>query len=157
MICDALQSKLGRETMGWRCQMSGEERLTHETLQRDRSPEELADALTDEECQSLAALEGAPKTVAELALASMPIAMRTWVETYGLAVFGERGEATITNDGWKVIGLAALRAKPIPDLSVEDLTVDVSAALANLPSPAISAELPAGAARLRKLLTKRIR
>lgn len=82
---------------------------------------EAVEHMPDEVLQSLAALAGAPKGVAELAFNAFPGGTQDWLITYGLAV-DAGGQLQITDLGRDAIELAAARCpEPYADVAVGDL------------------------------------
>jgi hypothetical protein len=106
--------------------------------------EKLVSHLTDDEVQSLAALEGAPVGIAELAVATMPAAMRQWAKVYGIAAI-EDTTAKLTDLGWQVIEEAARRCpSPYSEVSIESIEQSITDAVARLPAAAVFTRLPGG-------------
>jgi hypothetical protein len=93
---------------------------------------EAVEHMPAEVLQSLAALAGAPKGVAELAFNAFPGGTQDWLITYGLAAEAE-GQLRITDLGREAIEVAAARCpEPYADVAVGDLVESTRAGLEKL-------------------------
>jgi hypothetical protein len=98
--------------------------------------EELISHLTTKDIEALAALEGAPHGVAELAFASFPPGLQQWALTYGLAVRDDESRMKLSQTGWRMIELASERIEaPFADLSLNELVKEAHDSVESLPRP----------------------
>jgi hypothetical protein len=105
----------------------------------------MLDRLAEEEIESLAALYGAPRGIAELAIKTFPLGTRMWALTYELAVEDPTTkEISLTDEGWRLAELAAARVRqPFADVTFSDVMAEGWAAIDELPKPAVDIKLGA--------------
>lgn len=97
-----------------------------------RTPEEVAEALADDELRAVAALQGIPRAVAEAIANGWGRGTRIWASAYGLVEQDRYDELKLTPFGLAVISAAAERCPdPYGHVSLDEVTSQARASIAN--------------------------